>query len=429
MQAANHSRCSACSTTVYSSPCRSASPPDCRTGNVEQWTPSLPPRASCIQRLHPSAAAGPLKRAFNRIFTRHLMNIAILMALPVIFTVSLNPSRESMRDPDIWWHLADARQLTTTHHFIRTEPNSFTVGGQPWVNPEWLAELPYWFSYQALHLRGIYLAEWIIISANLVFLYWRGYRKSGHAGAAWWAAALAFLLISVNSGPRTISIAYLAMSSELAILDAHRRGNTRALWLLPPLFCVWVNLHGSWLIGLALFVLYILSGAFDFKKGAFEQEAFSSAERNRLLTVLGLCRRCALREPLRLALGLESHRHDGEPEAEYRQRNGMEAAESQHSCRLFGFCRHVSHGGGQRAQWAKMARVRNGNRLLCLVCGARSHAFCIHGRGPHYPYSCGRHSARASISNPTRRRFQAPTHSWSRLPRWSSCLSSPPRKT
>ncbi len=205
------------------------------------------------------------------------MNIAILMALPVIFTVSLNPARESMRDPDIWWHLADARQLTSTHHFIRTEPNSFTVGGQPWVNPEWLAELPYWFSYQALHLRGIYLAEWIIISANLVFLYWRGYRQSGHAGAAWWAAALAFLLISVNSGPRTISIAYLAMSSELAILDAHRRGNSRALWLLPPLFCVWVNLHGSWLIGLALFMLYILSGAFDFKKGAFEQEAFSPA--------------------------------------------------------------------------------------------------------------------------------------------------------
>ncbi len=168
----------------------------------------------------PTAAASPLKRAFERIFTRHLMNIAILMALPVIFTVSLNPARESMRDPDIWWHLADARQLMTTHHFIWTEPNSFTVGGQPWVNPEWLAELPYWFSYQALHLRGIYFAEWIIICANLIFLYWRGYLRSGHAGAAWWAAALAFFLISVNSGPRTISVAYLAMSSELPILES-----------------------------------------------------------------------------------------------------------------------------------------------------------------------------------------------------------------
>jgi len=236
----------------------------------------------------PVMAAGPMLRIFNRIFSRHLMNIAVLMVLPVIFTSSLNPTLESVRDPDIWWHLADARQLMSTHHFMTTETNSFTVGGQPWVNPEWLAELPYWFSYQALHLRGIYLLEWLMTCANLVFMYWRGYRRSGHAGAAWWAAGLAFLLISVNSGPRTIAMAYIAMSSELFILEAAERGKTRALWLLPPLFCVWVNLHGSWLIGLALLVLYILCGAFGVRKGMIEQEAFTPAERNRLLAVLGL---------------------------------------------------------------------------------------------------------------------------------------------
>jgi len=234
-------------------------------------------------------AASSFQRLMSRIFTRHLMNIAILMALPVIFSVSLNPLCRSLEDPDIWWHLADARQLVTTHHFMRAEPNSFTVGGKPWVNPEWLAELPYWFSYKALHYRGIYLVEWLVLCANLIFLYWRGYKRSGHAGAAWWAAALGFVLVSVNAGPRTIALAYLAMGAELAILEAYERGNSRVLWLLPPLFCIWVNLHGSWLIGLALFVLYILCGSIDFKKGAIEQEAFSSGTRNQLLVVLGLC--------------------------------------------------------------------------------------------------------------------------------------------
>ena len=247
---------------------------------------------SAIESARPTETApaptGGFVRAFNRIFSRHLMNIAILVVLPVIFTMSLNPSLESLRDPDIWWHLADARQLTTTHHFIWTEPNSFTVGGKPWVNPEWLAELPYWFSYQTLHLRGIYYTEWLVICANLIFLYWRGNRLSGHAGAAWWAAALAFVLISVNTGPRTIAIAYLAMSAELTILETASRGDNRGLWLLPPLFAIWVNLHGSWLIGLALFVLYILCGSFDFAKGAIEQHAFSAPMRNRLLIVLGL---------------------------------------------------------------------------------------------------------------------------------------------
>ncbi len=237
----------------------------------------------------PVEAVSPWMRVFNRIFTRHVMNIAVLMVLPLIFLMTLNPTLECVHDPDIWWHLANARLLTSTHHFIWIEPYSFTVAGERWINPEWLSELPYWFSYQALHLRGIYLVCWLGLSANLIFMYWRGYRRSGHAGAAWWAAGLGFVLISINSGPRTIAIAYLALSAEMALLEAADRGNRRALWLLPPLFCVWINLHGSWLIGLALFVLYIACGAFGFKKGIIEQEPFTPAERNRLLAILGLC--------------------------------------------------------------------------------------------------------------------------------------------
>jgi hypothetical protein len=234
-------------------------------------------------------SGGAFKRVFDRIFTRHTMSMAILSMLPVIFTLSLNSAKEYLQDPDIWWHLADARILCTTHHFMHTVPNSFTVAGLPWINPEWLSELPFWFSYQALGLRGIYLVEWLLMSANLIFLYWRGVSRSGHPGAAFYAAALGFVLASVNSGPRMIAFAYLAMSSELAILDAAARGKTRPLWLLPPLFALWVNLHGSWLIGLGLFVLYILCGSFSFHKGVFEQDAFSGSQRNRLLIVLGIC--------------------------------------------------------------------------------------------------------------------------------------------
>ncbi len=338
------------------------------------------------------AATSPMRRIFNRIFSRHLMNIAVLMVLPVIFTTSLNPALESVRDPDIWWHLADARQLTSTHHFMTTETNSFTVGGKRWVNPEWLAELPYWFSYQALHLRGIYLFEWLMTCANLVFMYWRGYRRSGHAGAAWWAAGLAFLLISVNSGPRTIAMAYIAMSSELFILEAAERGKTRLLWLLPPLFFIWVNLHGSWLIGLALLVLYILCGAFGVKKGVIEQEAFSRRRTKSLSHRSGSLHRRTLRQSLRVAPRLEPHRHDVQPETEHRQRDGMEASRP-HQCRRSSSIRgHVPHGGLQRDPGPQMACLRIGFRLLRMVCGACPHALPFHGRSPNHALARGRSS-------------------------------------
>lgn len=224
-----------------------------------------------------------------RICSRHMLNIAILMLLPVVMTQPMRMPSELVRDPDVWWHLANASILTSTHHFIRVEPYAFTVAGQRWIAPEWLAELPLWAFYRAFHLTGLYLVTWLGLSANVIFVYLRAFWKTRHSGAAFWAAGLSFCLMTISCGPRTILFAYLAFAAELVILDAVESGRSRMAWLLPPLFCVWVNLHGSWLIGLALLGLYILCGAFGFTKGALEQPGRSWDENRRLLYVLLTC--------------------------------------------------------------------------------------------------------------------------------------------
>ncbi len=233
-----------------------------------------------------SATPAPLIRIFHRIFSRHVMNTALLLLIVVLMSRTMRMPKELLSDPDLWWHLADARILSETHHFIHVEPYSFTVACQPWVNPEWLGEMPYWFGYRVFGLTGIFLITGLALFANLIFVYWRGYWISHHAGAAFWAAGIGFMLMTVNAGARIIVIAYLCLSAEMAILEAAERGKTRLLWFLPPLFCLWINLHGSWLIGLSLLVLYILCGLFTVKAGVFEQQAFSPTDRNRLLQVL-----------------------------------------------------------------------------------------------------------------------------------------------
>jgi len=233
------------------------------------------------------AAPGGAVRIFNAIFSRHLMNAAIFMVLPMIFVSTLNMNGNLLYDPDIWWHLANARVLAIAHHFVHADIFSFTVAGRPWINWEWLSELVYWFSYRGLGLRGIYLLAWFSLCANIIFVYWRGFLVSRHRGAAFWAAGLAFLLMSVSSGPRCINLAYLAMSAEMGILEAAQRGNKLTLWLLPPLFLLWVNLHGIWFIGIAVLVLYVACSVVSLKIGVFEQEALAPPDRNRLLAVLG----------------------------------------------------------------------------------------------------------------------------------------------
>jgi hypothetical protein len=229
--------------------------------------------------------AGLLIRAFDRIFTRKTMYAALLLLVVAMLAGNLGKPEEKLRDPDIWWHLADARILSTTHSFAQIAPNSFTVAGERWMDPEWLSEMVFWSGYRSLGLRGIYLVTLIGMCANILFVYWRGCWKSGHAGAAFWIAILGFPLMMVNDTARNIILAYLAMSAEMAILEAAERGKTYLLWLLPAVFCLWINLHGSWFLGMGFLALYILSGAFPFRKGVFEQEGYSSKDRWRLLLV------------------------------------------------------------------------------------------------------------------------------------------------
>jgi hypothetical protein len=216
------------------------------------------------------------------------MDIALLLVIPMLVAGTLSATLTLFVDPDIWWHLADARLIATTHHMIWTDPYSFTAVGQHWIDWEWLSEQFYWLSYNVAGLRGIYLLTWLGLCGNIVFVYWRGYRLGRNASAALVAAIVGFVLMTVNSGPRMIAFAYLAMSAEMAILEEAERGKKQLVWLLPPLFCLWINLHGTWLFGIGLLGLYILCGLFPLKVGAFQQTAFTAQERNRMLAVLGL---------------------------------------------------------------------------------------------------------------------------------------------
>lgn len=231
-------------------------------------------------------SGGLFARAFRKIFGRQLMHLAILLLLPMILSGLRNPVAV-ICDPDIWWHIANARILFDSHHFIHIEPYSFTVINQRWVDPEWLSEIPFWLSYKSLGLSGIYLVAWLGVSANVIFVYWRSCKSSGNPGCALWISAIGFILMWVNASSRTILFGYLALSAELAILEAFERGRSKVLWLLPPLFCVWINLHGSWIIGLALMATYLVCGLFRVRQGVFQQDALPAERRNQLLATLG----------------------------------------------------------------------------------------------------------------------------------------------
>jgi len=92
-----------------------------------------------------------------------------------------------MRDPDIWWHLRNAQTLLTTHHFIRQDTYSFTTFCQSWINPEWLAEIPYYLAFRVFAERGVFLVMLLAVELIIAGVLLLCYRRSGHISASWLA--------------------------------------------------------------------------------------------------------------------------------------------------------------------------------------------------------------------------------------------------
>ena len=110
------------------------------------------------------------------------------------------------------------------------------------------------------------------------------YRRSGQISASWLATWIAVLLAAINIGPRTILFGWLCFLAEMLLLESFRRGRDR-LWLLVPLFALWVNLHGTWLIGLVFFALYFGSGLFEGSWGSIEAVRWTPRQQRKLVAV------------------------------------------------------------------------------------------------------------------------------------------------
>ena len=218
------------------------------------------------------------KRVATTVFSFPVMCMFLLAGL--IFAYSAR----GIAEPDIWWHLRNAQQLFVQHSFPRVNTYSFTAAGSPWLNFEWLSDIPYFLAFKTGGLKGIL----VVYYALLVLIFTTVYYRALHAGAdcknATVATVMAIFLGIGGMGPRTFLFGWLCMSGLLLILD-HFQRTGRGLWLLPPLFALWINLHGSWAFGIVVLAITIVSGSVEGKWGLVVARRWSRVELRNLLLV------------------------------------------------------------------------------------------------------------------------------------------------
>ena len=217
---------------------------------------------------------------FRRIFSYPVM-LCSLLAMLAVLTVRLR-----FDDPDMWWHLKTGEVIWTTHTIPTTDLFSYTTHHHAWVPHEWLSELIIYGAYRWDGYSGLMLWLCLFTASILIAGYTLCSLYSGNAKVALVGALTIWLFGTIGFAVRPQMIGYLLLVVELLLLHLGQTRSPRWFFGLPPLFAIWVNCHGSFLLGFVLAGVVLVSSCFNFKSGLLVTAKWNTRNRRTLILAL-----------------------------------------------------------------------------------------------------------------------------------------------
>jgi len=202
-----------------------------------------------------------------------LDRMLVVLVLLFTFLVALFPVRNS----DFWLHLATARDWLQGKMALGEDPYTYTGSGA-WVNHSWLYEVLVYAFYQWLGGPAVIVVKAVLLTALTGLML--SIRRRGQS--VWIPGVCTALAILVMSPafllqPMVVSLVLLGVTVALLLrrelreapADTPRRRPPtlvpwlgepadRPLWLLPPLFALWVNLDAWFFVGPLAVALYLM---------------------------------------------------------------------------------------------------------------------------------------------------------------------------
>ena len=243
----------------------------------------------------------PLARYWLR--TSDLIAVALLAIMLVLLSIV------PLWHTDVWAHVKFGQWMVEHGRLPDHEPFSPYADPGPYINFQWLTQGGLYLLYQlgarlaggdelyrlaggAAVLRTAFL---LVIWLRYVLLLLAYRRRSGSMVLACAGLVLAFLFPAITKAQRPQQIGELFFAALLLVLS--RPLLSRRALLLVPLGCVlWANMHGSYLMGLALLGVFFLGRLVEAAgaQGTWRWRAAAQDPQARRLLLVGLLSAAAI---------------------------------------------------------------------------------------------------------------------------------------
>lgn len=176
------------------------------------------------------------------------MRFLVLILLFVLLFIS---QINTIVDPDLWCHFKTGEYIVKNFNVPQIDIFSYTLENQPWIDHEWLSQVLLYTVFSKFGCIGINIFKAVIISfcfLILLFFLFSKYKKIIYAA---FFIAISVLAFGYRSFARPEIFSYLFLCLFFCILEDEKR-----LYILPFLQVLWANLHGYFILGPILILLY-----------------------------------------------------------------------------------------------------------------------------------------------------------------------------
>jgi hypothetical protein len=192
----------------------------------------------------------PIQSKKNHGIALDILWFLIILA-GLLFIISLTP----LPPNDFWWHLKIGEYIYTTRTVPTTNMYSWTLpASQPFYYAAWLSELLFYVFYQLGSLNLLISLRTVLIGVTLWLVGVEAHRRSNSWRISAFVIAVLGLMSINNLILRTQIWAWVPFILTYIVLARYIEGKIGWGWLfLCPLSVVfWVNVHGSYILGLIL---------------------------------------------------------------------------------------------------------------------------------------------------------------------------------
>lgn len=180
------------------------------------------------------------------------LSIAVIVYL-LTFAVNLP-------DNDLWARLAVGSIFFQTGHVLKHDIFSYLPTKDLWIDHEWGSSVVFYFFVKYMGEWGIFALKALILTAIFILIIkiinMQKERERNSAGVFYFTFLAFSLLPGVVSLIRCQMFSYLFFTLWVYALEKIRKGENRFIWVFPITMLFWVNMHGGFLTGIGLIIIY-----------------------------------------------------------------------------------------------------------------------------------------------------------------------------